>query len=230
MRTGYHSPALFYHACPASLCGIVDTTSGGVPFAGPLDRSSQASTAYRPIPTAAGILGTIGMPAFSCAYGQNRQNVLSAGRAGGSARFYENPDGVLTFSSTPAAAVMSRVPVPPSHAALPVGTPRSEHRGGVFSSESPDGVFIVPAPGLGPIEGLQLRAERAVGAPLFSRPRRFSNAPRRAAVHPGKRESHRALAFGEPAARRRAFVAPSNDTGLHIRFHFQAPHGAVCTK
>jgi hypothetical protein len=167
------SPALSCQPCLLSVYG----------WHTPQTEGSQAGHGSQPITPPAAISGRNGMAAISCAFRRSRQFVAACRRAGQGATFHPHsskaPMGFSPFQDT---AGGSQYPpaVPPSRAVARPGTPPSERRGGVFSEQSPDGVFTIRAPGSGPIEASTEKSVR-VGGELFPLPGAiFSQGP---AVH-----------------------------------------------
>ena len=103
--TRYPSPALSYQTCPVSKSGCNSPSLMGVKSTGRFDRYSQDRPRTQPITPPAANTGGIGVAAISCAYRQNRQSVLIAGRAGGNACFspVHRPRPVMSRGPVPIA-------------------------------------------------------------------------------------------------------------------------------
>ena len=164
--TRYHSPALSYQTCPVYKSDCMAPSDAGPKSTGRYVRYSgnrvQAGPLPYPIEGVAANTGGTGVTAISCEHGQTRQSVAIAGRAGGNPRFSPvlSVPGVTQCSgqpcfaqsgrhvhpqgdNTPAAAVMSRAPVPPC------APPRSER----LQVSATAGIFLSSMRrGSGPIE------------------------------------------------------------------------------
>ena len=142
----------------------------------PQPEGSQAGHGSQPITPPAAIHGRNGMAAISCAFGRYGQVVASPVRAGQGATFHPHsskaPMGFSPFQDT---AGGSQYPpaVPPSRAVARPGTPPSERRGGVFSEQSPDGVFTFRAGATAPLKEVATLSGACGRCAALPLPRRF---------------------------------------------------------